>query len=241
MVMPIFIFLMLNIISLFQMIEIHGVLDSALHQVGTELSLYAENDGVYDYSILTEVYVKEKVISIVGRDVIDNSVIKGGCNGITLWRTDLEADKNVLDLIMTYRTSPWFDVFDIGGMTLVNRCYIRAYTGFEIEDGDEIRYYLADTGDVYHLSRSCTHLKLSISEITYQELQQRTNLEGESYSPCEVCCDQQSTSTDVYVTDQGNRYHSTVACTGLKRTIYIVGEKDIGGVPLCSRCNKENN
>lgn len=237
-VMPLFIFLLINIVTLFQMISIHTSLDSALTQVAREISTFACFQEAYENVLLSEVYVKERVIQTVGRDVINNSVVVGGTSGIVLWRSEVIEENDVIDLVMTYRVRPMFPVFNIGEMTLVNRCYIKAYTGYEKEeyDSERQRYYVAENGEVYHLHRSCTHLQLSISMLNVNELAAARNDDGSRYSPCEVCYDAERSGNRVYITTQGDRYHSSVACTGLKRTIYVISASGIGTKALCTRC-----
>ena len=183
-------------------------------------------------------FVKERVMEIAGRDKINHSVIIGGTKGIVLWRSELKENNDVIDLVMTYRVEPWLPVFGVGEMTLVNRCYVKTYTGYEEGDGsqNDKKYYVADTGEVYHLYRSCTHLQFSISQIEITELKNARNENGGKYKPCEICWDENTPQNRCYITTQGDRYHSSVSCTGLKRTIYIINASQIGNKPLCSRC-----
>ncbi len=240
-VLPLFMFCLLSISSLFEMIHIHSLLDSALNQVGKEISTYAYFQELYENNLLTEVYVRDRVVQIVGRDKIQNSIIIGGVNGITLWRSEVNENNDVIDLVMTYRVKPWFAYEHVGEMVLLNRCCIKAYTGYESEEvfDGEPKYYVADTGDVYHINRACTHLLLSISIIDVDELESARNMYGSSYSPCEICFDSYDGSKSIYITDQGDRYHAYISCPGLKRTIYVITAEEIGNRPLCLRCIKE--
>lgn len=237
-VLPLFLFLFINIISLFEMIHIHTLLDSGLTRAGQEISSYAPLVDNYENVLLTEVYVKERVIQIVGRDRINRSPIIGGTTGIMLWRSEIKEENDVIDLVMTYRVEPWLPIYGVGEMTLINRCYIKAYTGYEKKEysGNEEKYYVADTGEVYHLYRSCTHLQLTITLIETEKLEQARNENGSKYKPCEICWEEETETEQCYITPQGDRYHLSVSCTGLKRTIYVITESQIGNRPLCSRC-----
>ncbi|MCQ2507536.1 MAG: pilus assembly protein, partial [Dorea sp.] len=42
----------------------------------------------------------------------------------------------------------------------------------------------------------------------------------------------------VYVTDYGDRYHSSLSCSGLKRTVYSVPKSEAIGKGACSKCAK---
>lgn len=240
-VLPLFIIFMINIISLFEMIYVHMSMDVALNQVGQEISVAANFQNIYENDLLTEVYVRERVVQLLGRSTINDSLIMGGANGIVLLRSEIARDNDVIDLVMTYRVEPWFPFFQVGDMVMINRCFIKAYTGYEQKDSDinERRYYVAESGEVYHLSRSCTHLQLTISMVNTTELEAARNKDGEKYKPCEVCYAKETSGGHYYIAEQGNRYHSSVACTGLKRTIYVVKESSIGDKKLCLRCMEE--
>jgi len=240
-VLPLFIISIVNIISLFEMIYIHTAMDIALNQVGKEISVAANFQNIYENDLLTEVYVKERVFQLVGENKIADSLIVGDSNGIVLLRSEIAKENDVIDLVMTYRVEPWFPFFQVGDMVMINRCYIKAYTGYALNENafEERRFYVAENGDVYHLSRSCTHLQLSISMVGEAELVKARNKDGEKYKPCEVCFDKEMSGGHYYIAMQGNRYHSSVACTGLKRTIYVVKESGVGNKPLCIRCMEE--
>ena len=40
----------------------------------------------------------------------------------------------------------------------------------------------------------------------------------------------------VFITDQGNRFHYDLNCSGIKRTIYMIRLSEVGNRKQCSRC-----
>ena len=93
------------------------------------------------------------------------------------------------------------------------------------------RHRETPTDTVYHETRSCTHLMLSVKQIP------TASLKGlKQYGACGHCTKGKKKGSVVYVTDEGDCYHYTIHCSGLKRTVYMIRKEEAGGKPACSRC-----
>ena len=99
----------------------------------------------------------------------------------------------------------------------------------------EQNVYITATGSVYHISRYCTHLQLRISSCNADEIDNKSNEEGNKYRACFVC-GLGDKKGKYYITADGDCYHSTVNCPGLKRTVDVVPLSQVGGRLKCSRC-----
>ena len=117
--------------------------------------------------------------------------------------------------------------------TIRQRAYIGAFSDAnkkqEITDDDKW-VYITDNKEVYHLSRTCSHLVLSMSSTSID------NAKAGGYTPCEYCGSK--CSNQVIITDSGNKYHSSTCCSGLKRTVKRVKLSEVGGIGACSRCGE---
>ena len=109
-----------------------------------------------------------------------------------------------------------------------------AFSG-ETREPEEM-VYVTETGTVYHKKAGCRYLKVSINQISGSSLTHARNDSGQKYSPCESCSRNQKPSGVVYVTSSGNRYHNLATCSGLKRTVKLVKESQLGGMHACSSC-----
>ena len=96
------------------------------------------------------------------------------------------------------------------------------------EENEESYVYITDNKEVYHESRNCSYLVLSIHGASVAEAK------ASGYKPCEFCGG--TGAEQVFITDEGDKYHSGMNCSGLKRTVYRIKKKDAGGIPPCSRC-----
>ena len=118
--------------------------------------------------------------------------------------------------------------------------YVRKWTGYNVLSNvdskeDEEYVYITESGTVYHRSRSCSHLKITIKVVSASEVSLCRNDYGQRYYPCEKCCRGQSTGL-LFVTDKGDKYHNSANCSGLKRTIKTVKLSEVGGRGPCSLC-----
>lgn len=119
----------------------------------------------------------------------------------------------------------------------VQKC--RKWTGFQpgqdTQDDDTWLYY-TEYGTVYHASRSCTHLDLSIRGVSYAQAGSLRNSSGGKYHKCEKCGSSASGQGMVYITSYGDRYHGSLTCSGLKRSIYMIRRSQASDKRMCSKC-----
>ena len=149
------------------------------------------------------------------------------------------AEDEMIKLIRPARVKPVVPILAYPGTTIVSCCYMRVWTGYDVERNaggseSEEYVYITETGTVYHRERNCTHLTLSIELAGKDEVEQLRNESGAKYYPCEKCGGDGSGL--VYLTREGNRYHNTIECSGLKRTVRCIPLSEAGGRPPCSRC-----
>lgn len=110
----------------------------------------------------------------------------------------------------------------------------RAWIGFTGVEDDELYVYITPHGSVYHLSANCTHLELSIQWVSKNRALEIRNQYGERYRECDLC--KAAFGAMVYITDEGNCYHSERSCSGLKRSVRRVPKSQVSDRPVCQRC-----
>lgn len=110
----------------------------------------------------------------------------------------------------------------------------RAWIGFTALELQEVYVYVTPEGSVYHLYADCTHLNLSVQRTTITNAKSAKNAYGQKYSKCELC--EEDFGSMVYITFEGERYHSERDCGGLKRTIRQIPISQVNGRSQCLRC-----
>jgi hypothetical protein len=151
----------------------------------------------------------------------------------------------IVEQTLSYPIIPYLWWQDFGWLQVNQRYYGYAWIGYELGQGGgenesetEAEYvYITETGTVYHVTMNCTHLALSITSVSLNEVGSLRNSGGAKYYPCELCSSQGQ--SNVFITDTGNRYHGDVNCSGLKRTVtkITLEEAKNQGYRGCSRCS----
>ncbi len=193
---------------------------------------------------ITEQYIELRIAENIGKDSGVWDIIDGGMDGIEV-RSMLgipDAD-GVIDIVVVYRTKNPFMPVPAGGIKLIQRCYVKAWLGYDIRDEEEAveLVYVAETGEVYHPYSDCTYLKPDITLVACYF--GHVSVKDEKiYEPCEVCIGKRFealTNVKVYITKTGEKYHKDISCRTLKRTVYEVPlEEAVQKYRKCSRCEK---
>ncbi len=208
--------------------------------LGTEITI-----GLGDFakSIMDQTIIRQYARKFLDTDRINASCIKDGFEGISFSDTKILSEDNTIDIVVCYDVVLPIRIFSLGAMKMLQRVRVRAWTGYEVvacysmeEDGQEDIVYITETGSVYHLNSSCSHIHLSISSIQGLPTTQR-NENGGKYYPCEKCCQGAQDPRGIYyITSDGTRYHKERSCSKIKRNVKEILKSEVGTRPLCKRC-----
>lgn len=262
-ILPLFLMVFINLGSAIEMIRLHGNLQVALWNVGNNMCLYGHVSVSLDgnladgsesgVEVLNEMidfalsygYIKQEIINSVGERYLEESPLKKGKAGLQFWESEIvpsisEDDK--IKIVLTYEVGPWMEIPYVKGFRMANCYYGRLWTGYDVSKGNEGEQsseqdvvYVTETGEVYHESLECTHLKLKIQEVTIESLKYVRNEQGRRYTICSLCKNE-GLSGNIYIAAEGTAYHYIRECSGLKRTIRTINRSDALGYRPCSRC-----
>ncbi len=234
MAVPIFFLAVVTLLYLMEIMAIQTSIRSGLQ--------YAGKKAAEEACVLTVIMpssLERDIVEAVGADRLDRSIVSGGSNGIQCSGSRLSGRTGIGELVVSYQVRLPIPVFGVPPVRYQEKMRIKVWNGYEKQgfgaDRDET-VYVTENGLVYHKDYHCTHLELSIHMVTSGEIAGLRNHSGGKYYPCELCA--KHGESGVYITDTGDRYHSSLSCSGLKRTVYAVPLSEVIGKGACSRCGR---
>lgn len=263
MTVPMFLFVVVMMWTFFSVMVLHVRLQWAAEQVGGELAqqafllkewkagsdsdrsnLSGQSEGISLSSLMSDtawkVWAGTQLVSKTGRSVIENSPVVGGTAGIQVlgstWRMNGDLDLRI-DYVVSIPVLPGVTK----KLALTQHSLHRSWTGCQssgsgdAEDKEEM-VYITSRGSVYHRDISCYHLLLTVREVSAAAVRGQRNESGGGYTACERCAEGIALRGTVYIAREGDRYHSTRDCAGLKRSVKSVPLSQAGGRRPCSNC-----
>lgn len=234
MAVPLFLFAMVAILYLLEIMAIQTSVRAGMQYAGKEVAKEASC-----VTVLLPSEVEKALVSAIGAERLERSVIIGGSDGIECGKSRISSRTGIGNICVEYQIRIPVPFYQINKITKTDSMKIKAWTGYEKEGmsvADDTTVYITDTGMVYHKDYHCTYLDLSIQMVQKSQIQELRNVDGGKYYACEYCTG--TVGNCVYITNSGNRYHSSLTCSGLKRTIYAIPLSDALGKGACSRCGK---
>lgn len=257
-VLPLFLFFFLNLGCAIEMIRLHGNLQLALWQVGSKMAVYGyvldsgevpeDGEGWWRDlagAVISATYVKGQMVDSAGADYLNASPMTDGTDSLKLWESEIFGSDDEMDIVVTYSVSPWARLVGFRSFRLANRYYAHIWNGYGLSESEESEetaqiVYVTENGTVYHVTLECTHLNLSVRRVPASTIDDLRNQGGGRYYPCSRCATRALVPNAFYITEEGDRYHYSADCSGLKRTtssMTLEQALDAGYRP-CSRCGR---
>lgn len=232
-VLPLAASFFVSILFFFRIMQIQLVVQKALDDAGRQLAIYsAKEASVPDLAAAEVLFLKE-----LGDEKLTDEYILGGKLGISLLQS--EFDERDVRVKAYYLIRLPIQIFWMRDFAIEQHADCRRWTGWSPGGGansEDEWVYITETGSVYHYTSTCSHLELSIRSVQRAQIADLRSENGEKYYKCKQCGEPENAWGTVYITNQGNRYHSDLNCSGIKRTIYMVRLSEVEGRSCCSRC-----
>ncbi len=253
-VLPLFLFFFLNLGCAIEMIRLHSNLEFALCDIGKRMAVYGyvmEEDqeqaetasgllGELEDFAFSYTYVRDEIIDYLGADYLENSPLAEGSKGLQFLESEIFDNGDCFEMVVTYKVAPLNSIVGVGAFRMANKYYGHLWNGYRIPRAEELCenetiVYVAENGIVYHESEECSHLLLSVHEVSLQEAYDSRNMDGGRYTLC-MRCGKGEMKRNVYITDEGDNFHYSEDCPGLKRTIYVMTKEAAEKYRPCGRC-----
>lgn len=248
-VLPLFLFAMLAVLQFAAIQNASSALLAGAQDTVKEMAAYAyiQNfESAENQSTSSQLIKGGLSVAYADSQIRSKSGIKKETGSFSLLQSSFSGGQ-VLDLVGTFQPAHTFTILPVKKVKSIFRTRVRAWTGrsgsitgqegeTEAETEEEL-VYVAETGTVYHRDPECTHIRLSIRNVQRNQLKGIRNASGGKYHACEKCGSGDGSS--VYVSPYGDKYHSSLACSGLKRTIHTVSLKEAETMRPCSKCGQK--
>ncbi len=235
-VLPFFVCFMVFVLYFFRVLQVQAGVGQALQYAGRRTAAeYNKEESVGEgFGLLkAELFFRAQL----KKQNCPTQYVSHGIAGISLLQSDFSG--NYVELKAVYRMKLPIAMLGEIQYRIVQEAKCRKWTGYQPgqdrQENDTWLYY-TEYGTVYHASRSCTHLDLSIRGVSYAQAGSSRNKSGGKYHKCEKCGSGVTSRSMVYITDYGDRYHGSLACSGLKRMIYMIRKSKAFGKRMCKKC-----
>ena len=167
----------------------------------------------------------------------DIRFIENGKEGLDMSGSDID-DGEYIRLSVSCELVPLTDFFGMIRVPFSRSTFAHVWCGYEnayFPDGEYV--YITNDSEVYHRDRECSHIGLTVRQTSAGEVPYLRNNSGSRYKPCSHCHSSLSDGR-LYVAAEGDRYHKTLTCSGLKRTVRAIRISEVGDRRPCSRCGR---
>lgn len=248
-VLPLFLFAMLAMLQFATVENASSALLAGAQDTVKEMAAYAyiQNMGATDKESVPSELLKGGLSAGYARSQIRQKSGIGKDTGTFHLLQSRFTGSEILDLAGTFQPAHTWTILPVKKVKSVFRARVRAWTGRTgggVGDGEgaetepeeeKEEVYVTETGTVYHKDPDCTHIRLSIRRIPKNQLKGIRNVSGGKYHACEKC---RGGGSNVYVSPYGEKYHSSLNCSGLKRTVAKVPLSEAEKLRPCSKCGK---
>lgn len=235
-VIPLFVFFTIAVMHVINIVGFENRVNEAMYNAVRQCSV-AEyvKEGSGSVAIAHGLAVKDLY------NATDSVGVRGKAAGLIFLRSDSDGEN--IDYILDYAIKSPVGFLGIRDILCSQKLSLRKWIGNDDSQGEKqgAEYdnsemvYITESGSVYHRDRECTHLRLSITAVSINDVENMRNNSQGKYYRCDKCHEAVVNGT-VYITNTGDRYHSSQNCSGLKRGVLTVSLKDIPGMAPCSRC-----
>lgn len=232
---PLFFYAAVCLIWMLEMRVIQTSVRSGMQEAGKRMA-----EKIYELPVMMPGQLQGDIVSSIGAERLDRSLVEGGSGGLDCGKSYMIPGTGVMEIKVVYKVKLPVPVFMIPPIEYKETMRVKGWNGYVRTDfmarEDQDIVYITETGVVYHKDYHCTYLEPSVRMVSAEAVGGLRNGSQGKYYACERCMRGNKGNGTVYITDYGDRYHSTLECSKIKRTVYAVPVSEIKGRGACSKC-----
>lgn len=230
MAFPIFIFAFWIMLYGFKITELQAKVQYALNVTAEDMAAYSD--------VKSSAAASAFFLTGLKSCNADVSFVSGTWAGFNLGKSNIQKKDSMIYLEANYKIKlPQLLGIKFSVPCIQSVC-TRAFNGRSLKDKAAGKIVYITTGQtVYHTDRQCSYLNLSIQKIMETDFKKQGSSYLKRYTACSSCKNKEGYGY-IYITEDGTKYHNTLACKNLKRTIERAMLEEVNGRRLCSRCSK---
>ena len=233
--LPLFFLAIVSVTCLLEIMAVQAAVRAGLHYAGK-----VQAETMYVPKLSTSTDINNNIIESVGSDRLDRSIIEGGRSGLDTGDSYIEGATGLINASVRYEIRLPIPIFAVPNIRCREQITVKGWCGYVPAGGftkEEETVYVTETGLVYHTDYHCTYLDLSIRMVPVADIPNLRNTSQGKYYPCEKC-GKGASHAGVFITNTGDRYHTDIGCSGIKRMVYTVLLSEVNGKGACSRCGR---
>ena len=244
---PLLLFFVFHLFGVVEMIRLRSNITYSLWRVGKllsigEMAIEIEEDNLGIWNDLMQniggsLALSSGLRTILGEEYLESSPLVHGAKGLNFFSSEYCDEEGCIDIVVTYQVKPSFSIFPFPYTRMANRYYAKSFTGYDVAKSSDM-VYVAEHGSVWHKSAECSYIHVKVYALEHERIGSASNAQGEIYSLCELCEDEQPGNV-VYITEKGDRYHHLRDCSALRRHVRALQIVEVSALSPCSKCAKE--
>lgn len=232
-ILPVFLCAMLLLTSISSIYYVRMKIEATINEEIKHIAMEKHFGNSVSVSIF-----ETRVCDRLGEKLVSSGIIRDGRNGLDFEESDLTGTE-IVTVCVKYNVKLPFDITGLCNIPFRSEKIIHTWTGYDkglagLDDYSDY-VYMTENGTVYHTTRECSHIRLHINSVNGNDIRKLRNENGAKYKRC-IYCKPKLSDGKLYITTDGDRYHNTLSCSGLKRTVIRVRKSKLKGIQPCSRC-----
>lgn len=241
-VIPLFLIVMMGFALWIQVFMVEAEIQKGVTETGKYMArqIYKSEkmgDKAQLLNKFSKIIIREKWKDYVNEEFLNQSCLLNGIDGVSFQNSRYDENSDSIKINVKYKIQIMLPFIGNYQLQMSAKTEQKSFTGYNHSSGEYV--YVAESGKVFHTDRKCTYIALSIMKV-YDTAKYASGKSG--YTACERCTKYyEGVSSYFYITKYGKKYHTSLQCSSLKRTIQKVKLGEVKGLGQCLKCQQKES